>query len=334
MDLSTLWFILICVLFCGFFFLEGFDYGVCILMPFLGKNDTERRTLINTIGPVWDGNEVWLLTAGGAMFAAFPNWYATMFSGFYLPLFLILLALIVRGVGFEFRGKLENKRWKNIWDAALFIGSLIPALLFGVAFSNLIKGIPIDSHMEYSGGFFNLLSIYTLLAGITGLVFFLYHGAVFISLKTNGSLMERAKQLSKRLGTASILLSVILAVMTYSQTDLFNKSFAVVLLAVAIISLAASVLFVAKDKSGFSMAANGVAVIAGVGALFAGLFPNVIVSSLNSAYNLTVKNASSSPYTLKIMTIVALTLVPIVLAYQAWTYWIFRKRVTSKDLEY
>ena len=334
MDLNVLWFILIAVLFCGFFFLEGFDYGVCILMPFLGKNDRERRILINTIGPVWDGNEVWLLTAGGAMFAAFPNWYATMFSGFYLPLFLILIALIFRGVAFEFRSKLESKSWKNTWDTALFLGSLVPALLFGVAFSNLLKGIPIDSHMEYTGGFFNLLSVYTLLAGVTGLVFFLYHGAVFISLRTKGELMERSQKLSKKLGLISIVLLLLLGVMTYTQTELFTKNFAVILVVLAVIALTVSIFFSFMGKNGKAMIANGLVVITAVSALFAGLFPNVIISSINIKYNLTITNASSSPYTLKIMTVIALTLVPAVLIYQGWTYWVFRKRVTSKDLEY
>jgi cytochrome bd ubiquinol oxidase subunit II len=334
MDLNVLWFVLICVLFCGFFFLEGFDYGVCILMPFLGKNDTDRRILINTISPVWDGNEVWLLTAGGAMFAAFPNWYATMFSGFYLPLFLILIALIFRGVAFEFRNKLENKIWKKTWDTALFLGSLIPGLLFGVAFSNLLKGIPIDAHMEYTGGFFNLLSVYTLLAGVTGLVFFLYHGAVFISLRTKGELMEKSQKLSQKLGLGSIVLLLLLGVMSYTETELFTKGFAVVLIVLSSVALIVSILFTFMGKNGKAMITNGLVVIAAVSALFAGLFPTVIISSINTSYNLTITNASSSPYTLKIMTIIALTLVPIVFLYQGWTYWVFRKRVTSKDLEY
>lgn len=334
MDLNTLWFILIAVLFCGFFFLEGFDYGVCILMPFLGKNDTDRRILINTIGPVWDGNEVWLLTAGGSIFAAFPNWYATMFSGFYLPLLLILIALIFRGVGFEFRSKVENKTWRKAWDRVLFLGSLIPALLWGVALSNLIKGVPIDSHMEYTGGVFNLLSPYSLLAGIAGLTFFMYHGAVYISLKTKGELMEKAKQLAEKLGIITIVAWVALGVLTYSQTDLFNNSFAVILLVISGLSLLISFYAIKTGKNGKAMIINGLCVICTVGALFAGLFPRVMVSSISKSFDLTITNASSSPYTLKVMTIVALTMVPLVLLYQGWTYWVFRKRITSKDLEY
>jgi cytochrome d ubiquinol oxidase subunit II len=334
MDLNTIWFILIVVLFCGFFFLEGFDYGVCILMPFLGKNDTDRRILINTIGPIWDGNEVWLLTAGGAIFAAFPNWYATMFSGFYLPLFLILLALIFRGVGIEFRSKLPGKSWRSTWDVILFLGSLVPALLFGVALANLLKGVPIDAHMEYTGGFFNLLTPYTLTFGVAGLSFFMYHGAVFISLRTKGELMERARQLSLKLGIVTLGLWLILGILTYSQTDLFNSPLAIVFLVLSGILLIASMLFMGKGKNGRAMIVNGLTVVSAVAALFSGLFPRVMVSSINKSFDLTITNAASSPYTLKVMSIIALTLVPIVLLYQGWTYWVFRKRITPKDLEY
>jgi len=334
MDLNVLWFILISILFCGFFFLEGFDYGVCILMPFLGKNDEEKRMLINSIGPFWDGNEVWLITAGGAMFAAFPIWYATMFSGFYLALFLILIALIFRGVAFEFRGKVESKNWKNTWDLALFLGSLIPALLWGVAFSNLLRGVPINSSQNYVGGFFDLISVYSLLAGLTGLVFFIYHGAVFITLKTKGVIMDRAKALTLKLGIVTLILWLCLVVLTAMETKLFNSKLAIVFLLLATLSSVISIYFVNSGKSGRALMSNGVSVIFAVGSLFAGLYPNVMVSSIDSKYNLTISNASSSPYTLKIMTIVALTLVPVVLIYQGWTYWIFRKRVTPDKLEY
>lgn len=334
MALNILWFILISILFCGFFFLEGFDYGVGILVPFLGKNDSERRILINTIGPVWDGNEVWLLTAGGAMFAAFPNWYATMFSGFYLPLFLILVALIFRGVGFEFRSKLEASSWRKMWDYIICIGSLLPAILFGVAMANLLKGVPIDKNMEYTGGFFNLLSPFTLVAGLTALVFFLYHGAVYITLKTSGELMHRAKRLSVILGPAAVVLWILLIVLGNLQTDIFTKGAAVILLILTTICGAVSLLLGRKGSFGKALIANGLTVVGAVASLFAGLYPRVMVSSTNAAFNLTINNASSSPYTLKVMTIIALTLVPIVLLYQAWSYWIFRKRITSKDLEY
>ncbi|NTW11644.1 MAG: cytochrome d ubiquinol oxidase subunit II, partial [Chlorobiaceae bacterium] len=197
MDLQTIWFILITVLFTGFFFLEGFDFGVGILLPFMSRDDRERRTVINTIGPFWDGNEVWLITAGGAMFAAFPEWYATLFSGFYIALLLMLVALILRGVAFEFRSKHDNPAWRAFWDWSIFTGSAIPALLWGVAFANFIRGVPIDQSMNYAGGFFNLLNPYALVCGLASLSIFTLHGAVFLTLKTTGSLQKRAMSLAK-----------------------------------------------------------------------------------------------------------------------------------------
>ncbi len=332
MELNTLWFILVGVLFAGFFFLEGFDYGVMMLMPFLGKKDEEKRILINTIGPVWDGNEVWLLTAGGAMFAAFPNWYATMFSGFYLALFLILVALIFRSVAFEFRSKMNSAKWRSSWDLALTLGSFLPALLFGVAFGDLINGVPIDGNMEYVGTFFSLLHPYALLTGVMGLVFFLYHGSVFITLKTTGELKDRAQALSKKLGIASLILWI--AVIAASLLALESKVLMTIFVSIASLALAASLYFQNKGINGKAMIANAVTTLTVVGAFFAGLYPNVMVSSLGAANNLTVANASSTPYTLKVMTIITVSVLPIVLAYQAWTYYIFRKRVTKKDLEY
>ncbi|MDD2534695.1 MAG: cytochrome d ubiquinol oxidase subunit II [Eubacteriales bacterium] len=332
MELNTLWFILIGVLFAGFFFLEGFDYGVMMLMPFLGKKEEERRVLINTIGPVWDGNEVWLLTAGGAMFAAFPNWYATMFSGFYLALFLILVALIFRSVAFEFRSKMAGKRWRSNWDLALSVGSLIPALLFGVAFGDLINGVPIDANMEFVGNFFSLLAPYALLTGVLGLVFFLYHGAVFITLKTVGDLKARASMLSKKLGIASLVVWAGVVVVSYFVLE--SKLLMTIFAVLATVALVTSLYFQNKDQNGKAMIANAVTTLTVVGAFFAGLYPNVMVSSLDLANNLTVATASSTPYTLKIMTIITVTVLPIVLGYQIWSYYIFRKRVTGDKLEY
>lgn len=343
MELNTLWFILIAVLFAGFFFLEGFDFGAMMLMPFLGKKDADRRVLINVIGPVWDGNEVWLLTAGGAIFAAFPNWYATMFSGFYLALFLILVGLIFRSVAFEFRSKMDSKRWRGSWDIALSVGSLLPALLFGVAFGDLINGVPIDeiksvvngaevTRLDYVGNFFDLLAPYALLTGVMALAFFLYHGSVLITLKTTGDLMNRAQALSKKLGVASLVLW--LAVVGVSFIVLESKPLMTVAAVLATIALVASLFFQFKGLNGKAMIANAITTIAAVGSFFAGMYPNVMVSTLGAAKNLTVANASSSPYTLKIMTIVALTVLPVVLAYQCWTYWVFRKRVTGDKLEY
>lgn len=334
MDLNILWFILITVLFAGFFFFEGFDYGVGILLPFLGKNDTERRMIINTIGPVWDGNEVWLITAGGAMIAAFPHWYATLFSGFYLALFLILVALIVRGVAFEFRSSDRSPRWRALWDRMIFLGSTLSALLWGVAVMNLLRGVPIDSKMHYVGGFFDLLSPYAILGGVTTLLLFTLHGALYITLKTEGELADRARRVAQKVGLLTILVALILAGMTYVQTDLFASIGAGITLLLSALALLITVIFIPKGKGGRAFIASSLTVLLITASIFWGLFPRVMVSSLKPEWSLTIYNASSSPYTLKIMTIIALTMVPIVLAYQGWTYWVFRKRVTQKDLHY
>lgn len=334
MDLNSLWFILIAILFAGFFFLEGFDYGVGILLPFLGKNDTERRVLINTIGPVWDGNEVWLITAGGAMFAAFPNWYATLFSGFYLALFLMLFALIVRGVAFEFRSSDRSPAWRNLWDRLLFLGSFLSALLWGVAVANLLHGVPIDGQMQYAGSFFDLLSPYTLVGGLVFLLLFIWHGALYLSLKTEGELARRAQGVAAKVGLFTILGVALLAILTFFQTALFTKPAAVVFLVLAFLTLLLAYLFLQRGRAGLAFGFNAGTILTLTGAVFAGLFPRVMISNLNPAWSLTIYNAASSPYTLKIMTGVALTLVPIILLYQGWTYWVFRKRVTEKDLHY
>lgn len=334
MDLNILWFILITVLFAGFFFLEGFDYGVGILLPFLGKNDSERRVIINTIGPVWDGNEVWLITAGGALFAAFPHWYATLFSGFYLALFLILVALIVRGVAFEFRSSDRSPRWRALWDRLIFIGSTLSALLWGVAVMNLLRGVPIDAKMQFVGSFFDLLSPYAILGGVTTLLLFTLHGALYLTLKTEGELAERARYVAKRVGLFAILAVLILAGMTYVQTDLFASTGAGITLLLSALALVSTLLFIPKGKGGRAFISSSLTILLITVSIFWGLFPRVMVSSLKPEWSLTIYNASSSPYTLKIMTIVALTMVPIVIAYQGWTYWVFRKRVTQKDLHY
>ncbi|EHL06815.1 cytochrome d ubiquinol oxidase, subunit II [Desulfitobacterium hafniense DP7] len=334
MDLNILWFILISVLFIGFFFLEGFDYGVGILLPFMGKNDTERRIVINTIGPVWDGNEVWLITAGGAIFAAFPNWYATLFSGFYLALFFILVALILRGVAFEFRSSDRSPRWRSAWDGGIFVGSLLSAILWGVAVTNILRGVPINGEMQYVGTFFDLLSPYTLLGGVTTLLLFTVHGALYLSLKTEGEMVRRAWGIAKAVSVAALVVLVLLAAMTYLQTDLFLSTPATLGILVCALAMILTVLFTYKKAAGKAFIASSLTIASLVLSVFLGLFPRVMVSSLNPEWSLNIYNASSSPYTLKIMTIVALTLVPIVLAYQIWTYWVFRKRVTAKDVHY
>ncbi|HWR44703.1 cytochrome d ubiquinol oxidase subunit II [Sporomusa sp.] len=334
MELSVLWFILLTVLFIGFFFLEGFDYGVGILLPFLGKNDTERRVIINTIGPVWDGNEVWMITAGGAMFAAFPHVYATLFSGFYLALFLMLMALIVRGVAFEFRSKDENPAWRSTWDLMIFIGSAIPALLWGVAVTNLIKGVPINAKMQYVGTFFDLLSPYTLVGGLAFFLVFTFHGALYLTLKTEGDMVERARNASIKAGVLAAVFCLILVGMTYTNTDLFASTGAGIALwgAVAMFVGAYGAVYVKRFGLGFILSSLTVALT--TIAFFWGLFPRLMVSSLNPAWSLTITNSASSQYTLTIMTIAALALVPVVLVYQGWVYWMFRKRVSAKELEY
>jgi len=336
MSLNTLWFILISVLFTGFFFLEGFDYGVGILLPFLGKDDTERRVIINTIGPFWDGNEVWLLTAGGAMFAAFPNWYATLFSGFYLALFLMLVALIGRGVAFEFRSKHKNPRWRALWDWLIFFGSAVPALLWGVALANIVRGVPIDGNMQYVGGFWNLLNPYALLGGLTALGAFTLHGAIFLSLRTTGKIEQRAQQTARRLWLPNAVIVLGLVIATYFVTDVFtrlgfNPGVTAVGAGVAILAVG---WLLRSGRNGWAFGINALAIVLSVATVFRGLYPRVMISSLNPDWSLTVTNASSSPYTLKVMTIVAAIFVPVVLLYQGWTYWVFRKRVTAEALEY
>jgi cytochrome d ubiquinol oxidase subunit II len=337
MDLNTLWFLLIGVLFTGFFVLEGFDYGVGILLPFLGKTDGERRRIINTIGPVWDGNEVWILTGGGAIFAAFPHWYATLFSGFYLALFLMLAALIVRGVAFEFRSKDKNPAWRALWDWSIFFGSAIPALLWGVALANLLKGTPIDETKTFTGGFFDLLGPYTLLAGLATLTLFSTHGAIFLNLKSTDPIRSRAAAATRRVGPVATVLLLLFAVGTYFWTDVYarlgvNPGLVPLLALGALLSAGA---LIHREKMGWAFTMTTLTILFTVATLFVSLYPRVMVSSLNPDWSLTIYNASSTPYTLKIMSIVAGIFVPIVLAYQAWTYWVFRHRITAEShLEY
>jgi cytochrome d ubiquinol oxidase subunit II len=338
MDLNTIWFLLIAVLYIGYFILEGFDYGVGILLPFLSRDkdpevvDLKRRTIINTIGPHWDGNEVWLLTAGGATFAAFPNWYATLFSGFYLALFLLLLALIIRGVAFEFRSKDENPRWRNLWDWSIFIGSALPALLIGVAFGNLVHGVPIDANMQYAGTFFDLLNPYALLAGVSTLLVFTLYGAIFLSLKTSGELMEKARATAMRMWIPVVIVLLLFLVATYFYTDILSK-LGVNPGWVPITGMVAMILagyFIRQKRDGWAFSMTAVTIVFSLITMFMILHPRVMVSSLNPDWSLTIYNASSSPYTLQVMTIVALIFVPVVLIYQGWSYWVFRKRIESK----
>src|SRR3954453_5159530 len=329
MELTTVWFCLIAVLWMGYFVLEGFDFGVGVLLPFISRDETERRVVINTIGPVWDGNEVWLLVAGGATFAAFPKWYATLFSGFYLPLLLILLALIVRGVAFEYRAKGHGEEWKERWDAAIVIGSVVPALLWGVAFANILRGVPIDADKEYVGGFFNLLNPYALLGGVTTLLLFLTHGAIFVALKTDGDIRHRARDLGVKVGLGAAVAAVLFLVWTQVLTGTVGSAVLFVLAAAALVG---GIGGARLQREGWAFTGTFVAIALAVAGLFAALFPDVMPSSLAATYSLTTTNASATQYTLTVMTWVAVIFTPIVLVYQAWTYWVFRKRITVQHI--
>ena len=325
MELTTVWFALIAVLWIGYFVLEGFDFGVGILLPILGHDEPERRSMLRTIGPVWDGNEVWVLVAGGATFAAFPEWYATLFSGFYLALFLILVALIVRGVAIEYRNKRGDLAWRTRWDYAVAIGSFLPALLWGVAFANIVQGVPIDADKQFTGNLITLLNPFGLLGGLTTLLLFVTHGLMFLRLKTDGVIRERAAALILPVGLVTAVVAV--AFLLWAQAirgDAVSTAIAVAAAVAFVGALVASRL----RREGWAFVGSAVTIGLAVVSLFVALFPDVMPSSTDAAYSLTTTNAASTEYTLTIMTVVAVIFVPIVLGYQAWTYWVFRKRVT------
>ncbi|MFH9733716.1 cytochrome d ubiquinol oxidase subunit II [Streptomyces sp. NPDC017260] len=329
MELHDVWFVLIAVLWTGYFFLEGFDFGVGVLTKLLARNRAEKRVLINTIGPVWDGNEVWLLTAGGATFAAFPEWYATLFSGFYLPLLVILVCLIVRGVAFEYRVKRPEENWQRNWETAIFWTSLLPAFLWGVAFGNIVHGVKIDRDLEYVGSVWDLLNPYALLGGLVTLTLFTFHGTVFTALKTVGEIRERARALALRVGLLTAVLA--LAFLVWTQVDSGDGK-SLVALVVAVAALVVALMANQAGREGWSFALSGVTIVAAVAMLFLTLFPNVMPSTLDADWSLTVTNASSSPYTLKIMTWLAAVATPVVVLYQGWTYWVFRKRIGTQHI--
>ncbi|MFE9055490.1 cytochrome d ubiquinol oxidase subunit II [Streptomyces mutabilis] len=329
MELHDVWFVLIAVLWTGYFFLEGFDFGVGVLTKLLARNRDEKRVLINTIGPVWDGNEVWLLTAGGATFAAFPEWYATLFSGFYLPLLAILVCLIIRGVAFEYRVKRPEERWQRNWETAIFWTSLIPAFLWGVAFGNIVRGVKIDRDLEYVGSVWDLLNPYALLGGLVTLTLFTFHGTVFTALKTVGEIRERARTLALRVGLITTVLA--LAFLVWTQVA-HGDGKSMVALVVAAAALVVALMANQAGREGWSFALSGVTIVATVAMLFLTLFPNVMPSTLDADWSLTVTNASSSAYTLKIMTWLAAVATPLVLLYQGWTYWVFRKRIGTQHI--
>lgn len=337
MLLSELWFVLIAVLFTGFFFLEGFDFGVGMATRLLPRSDQERRLLINTIGPFWDANEVWLITAAGAMFAAFPHWYSTMFSGYYLLFTFILLALIFRGVAFEFRGKLDSEAWRRLWDWAIAVGSAAPPFLFGVLFASAVQGVPIGADMQMTASFSDIVSGYSLVAGLTVMGLCLLHGLTFISLRVEGELRSKARLWAMRLLPLQAALLLGFTVWTSAATDVFEQRGAalipLVLLGAVACALAAAAL--RKGREGLAFAMTGSTIVLLFASLFVGLAPRLMVSSVDSVYDLTIYSAASGEYTLKVMTIVAVVLLPVVLAYQAWSYFVFHKRLTNKDhLEY
>jgi cytochrome d ubiquinol oxidase subunit II len=335
--LQTLWFVLIAVLWIGFYFLEGFDFGVGMLLPFLGKKDEERRAIINSVGSVWDGNEVWLLTAGGATFAAFPHWYATMFSGFYLALFFLLIGLIMRGISFEYRSKDSAPAWRNRFDWMIAIGSFLASLMLGAAFANLARGVPINADKMFTGNLFTLLNPYGLLGGITTVAVFLLHGANFLGLKLEGELRERVNAFAKKVWIGASALYIALGIFTYAAgfwaRGIVDPG---VIPIAAVIALLATGYFINNKMEGWSFIMTALNIVLTQITFFGMIFPNVMISSTNAAWSLTIYNASSSQYTLTVMSIAALIFVPIVLAYQGWSYYMFRKRISTdkKSLVY
>lgn len=336
MDLAYLWFWIVGIFFIGYFVLDGFDFGVGMSLPFLGKNDVSRRQIINTIGPVWDLNETWVIVAGAVLFAAFPNWYATLFSGFYLPLLLILLALIVRGVSFEYRHQRDSLQWKRRFDTMIVVGSAVPSLLWGVAFANIVQGVPIDADMEFTGTLLTLLNPYGLLGGVTTLLLFFTHGLYFIALKTDDPVRGDARRLAGRAGMLTIVVAAAFLVWTIfiaAGREAPLMVFVIAAAAVAAVCLIMSVLFNARDREGWAFGFGAATIVTAVLSLFFALFPYVMPSSTDPAYSLTIDNASSTDYTLTIMSWAALIFLPMIVLYQGWTYWVFRKRVTRATIE-
>ena len=326
MQLHTIWFIIVAFFWVGFFVLEGFDFGVGVLHAFVGSNETGRRVALTAIAPWWDGNEVWLIVAGASMFAAFPGWYATMFSALYLALVLVLVALMARGVSLEYRGKRESVRWRSAWTWALTIGSMLIPLLIGVALGDLLNGLPINQHHDYTGSFADLLTGYGLMTGVTLLVLCLLHGATFLALRTTGHLRDRARAAGRRIGVVAILINLAWVIWTLvvigggtvpQPTQIFGM-----------IAVVFAAVLTATDRDGWAFFASAFAIAAAIGQLFISLYPHVMVSSTSAANNLTVNNVASGHYPLVVMTVVAVILLPVVLLYQGWSFRVFRRRVT------
>lgn len=331
MALVTFWYILIAILWTGFFVLEGFDLGVGMLHRVVGRDEAGRRAVINTIGPLWDGNEVWLIVAGAAIFAAFPDWYATMFSGMYLAMVLLLGALIIRGVSFEYRGKYPDKRWRSTWSWTLVIGSLLVPLIIGIALGDLLAGLPINSSHEYTGTFWNLFQPYAVLTGITLVAICVLHGATFIALKTTDEVRRRAWRLAKRVSALTMLL--VLAFISWTHVESGGGAFLNLIELIGCIAVIAAVWEVWADHEGWAFTMTTITIASCIVALFVDLYPHVMVSSTNPAYSLTAANSASPNYTLKVMTVIAAVLLPVVLAYQTWTYYVFRRRVSARQFQ-
>ena len=325
MTLVTFWFVLLVVFWAGFLVLEGFDFGVGMLHGVVGRDEQGRQQAIQTIGPLWDGNEVWLIIAATATFAAFPGWYATMFSGFYLAFLLLLVALIARGVSFEFRGKRDSPRWRRAWDAATTYGSLLAPLLIGVALGNLLGGVPIGPDQEYAGTVVDLLNPYSLFCGVTVVLLCLLHGASYLALRTDGQVRDRALRLGRRLGP--VVAAAVVGFAVWTQATAGSGSLPSLPMVVAVLAALTAAWQVGRGRDGVAFAATAVTMAAVVVSIFVALHPRVMVSTLGSANDLTVTNTSSAPYALKVMTVAAAVLFPVVLAYQGWTYYVFRRRV-------
>lgn len=334
MDLNTLWFILITVLFTGFFVLEGFDYGVGTLLSLVTDDNSERKMILRTITPVWDGNEVWMLTAGGATFAAFPHVYATMFSGMYMALFLMLLALIIRGVGFEYRNKMPGLFWQKSWDLAITFGSALPAILWGCAVTNLIMGMAIDDKMIYIGGFLGLLTPVTILGGVVFLLVFMVHGGTYLTLKlSDDRLVSKVRTYTSKVALAATVAFVALLLGIMAGSNFFDSMGALVLFLLAAVSFIFAQLQLRGRSYGCGFIGTVLAILFTTVGVFTGLFPNIMISTLDPYWSLNIYNASSTPYTLEIMTYAALVFVPIVLVYQGWAFWHFRHPVRRSDVE-
>lgn len=327
--LNNLWFGIIAVLWTGYFILEGFDFGVGALLRLVGKDEKGRRVLINTIGPIWDGNEVWVVTAGAATFAAFPEWYASMFSGFYLALLLILVCLIVRGVAFEYRGKGHSDVWRARWDWAILITSWLLALLWGVAFGNIVRGVQLDADHEYVGNFLDLLNPFALVVGLTTLALFLTHGAIYLALKTTLEVRGRARSVVMSVGVVAVIL---MALSVGWQQYLRGSGWSLALGVLAVVALLVAILLTRTARDGWAFAASVLATTALVLGWFASLYPDVLPSTIDPAFSLNIENAASTPYTLTLMSWIALIFSPVLLGYQAWSYWIFRRRISARQI--